>query len=83
MSAIHTIITTTKVSVLQPPPAGAVSTVIPNESRENLVTVNSSEVDNPGLIQPPVASTFVRIADPWTVNPNLTQYFPVNAPPAP
>lgn len=83
MSAIHTIITTTAATYLQPPPAGAVSTIIPNESRENLVAVNSSEVDNPGLIQPPVASTFVRIADPWTVNPGLVQFFPVNAPPAP
>lgn len=83
MSAIHTIITTTAVTYLQPPPAGTVSTVIPNESRENVITVNSSEVDNPGSIPLPVASTFIRIADPWTVNPNLTQYFPVNAPPTP
>ena len=83
MSAIHTLITSTQVTVLIPPPAGSVSTIIPNESRENLAAVNSSEVDNPGLIQPPVTSSFARVADPWTVNPKLVQYFPVNMPPTP
>lgn len=83
MSAIHTIITTTAVTFVQPPPAGAVQKQIPNQQLQEVVSVQSSEVDNPGLIPPPVADSFARVQDPWTVNPNLTQYFPVNNPPAP
>lgn len=83
MSAIHTLITTTQVTFLIPPPAGAVQTQIPNQQLQEVVSVQSSEVDNPGLIPKPVADSFARVADPWTVNPNLVQYFPVNNPPAP
>jgi len=83
MTMVHTTLTASQVTYIQPPPAGSQSEQIANQALQNIITVSESEIDNPGTNQPAVASTFPRVADPWTVNPNLTQFFPVNSPPAP
>jgi hypothetical protein len=80
---LHFTITSAQVTYVQPPPVNSQSEQIPNTTFLNVQTVNSSELDNPGTNQPAVASTFPRVADPWIVNPNLVQVFPVNNPPAP
>lgn len=81
MTELHTVLTGTQVTYVQPAPNG--SLLIPNQAVQNVNTVNTSELDNPGKNQPAVASTFARVADPWTVNAKLTQVFPVNKPPTP
>lgn len=80
---LHNLITNFQVTYVQPPPTGSISVIVPNQALQNEVSVTSSIQANPGTNQPAVASTFPRVADPWTVNPNLTQFFPCNAPPAP
>ena len=77
-------ITGDQVTFIEPPPDGSVSELIPNQQLQNVVLVTSSVVETPGQNQPPTASSFpYGIPDPWTVNPNLTQFYPVNAPPNP
>jgi hypothetical protein len=76
-------VTSSQTTYVQPPPAGSVSEQIPNTTTLNVVQTNSSELNNPGTNQPAVADSFPRVADPWTINPGLTQFYPVNQPPAP
>jgi len=84
MSAIHTLITTTQVTFTQPPPAGAVQVQIPNQQLQEVVTVTAATVDNPGTNQTAMASSFpYGLSDVYSVNPNLSQFYPVNAPPKP
>jgi hypothetical protein len=78
---LHFTVTSAQVTYVQPPPANSQSEQIPNTTFLNVQPVNSSELDNPGTNQSVVADSFPRVADPWTVNGNLTQFFPVNAPP--
>jgi hypothetical protein len=81
---LHTSVTSTQVTYTQPPPAGSVAVIIPNQALQNEVTVTSSAIDNPGAIQPLTANVFpYGVSDVYSVNQNLTQVFPVNAPPAP
>jgi hypothetical protein len=80
---LHQTFTTSQITYQQPPPAGAVAEIVPNSAYLNVQQVQQSELDSPGVIQPAIADVFFRVADPWTVNPELVQFFPVNAPPAP
>jgi hypothetical protein len=80
---LNTTLTVPQITFLQPPPAGSQSEQILNESLENVLTMVSSKINNPGTNQPAVADSFARVADPWTVNKKLTQVFPVNNPPTP
>lgn len=76
----HATITAVQVTFTQPPPNGSV--VIPNQQLQNVTTVTSSLIDNPGNIPSGTVSTFpYGIADVYTVNQKLSQFFPVNAPP--
>ncbi len=82
MSDLHTSITAIQVTFVQPPPNG--SHIIPNQQLQNIQTVVSSVIDSPGTNQPATASSYpYGIQDVYSVNPNLTQFYPVNKPPTP
>jgi len=83
MAQLSVHFTSEQVTYQQPPPAGSVSEAIPNQTLQNVVFVLSSELDNPGTVPPATPDSFPRVADVYSVNPNLSQFFPINAPPAP
>jgi len=80
---MNTTFTTEQITYVQPPPAGSVQEIVPNQALQNVVRVVSSELDNPGTIPPAIPDSFPRVADVYSVNQKLTQAFPVNAPPTP
>jgi hypothetical protein len=82
MADLHTSLTAVQVTFVQPPPNG--SQAIPNQQLQNIQTVVSSLIDNPGSNPSATASSYpYGIQDVYSVNPNLTQFYPVNKPPSP
>jgi hypothetical protein len=68
-----------------PPPASAVQEIIPNSVLAEVVPVVTSEQNNPGVVSAPPShsqDTYpYTVADVYTINQRVSQFFPVNAPP--